>query len=103
MPNTNGFKPGKARPHWHEHRHKFAIRPANQGAYEMMADAFFGARPPVIAEGERKNGDVIRYDPSSTHFGVINHKREILTFFPAKPGEHPCRTNAEYFIGEIQK
>jgi pyocin large subunit-like protein len=90
--------------HWGTHRHKFVVTPANAAAYEMMADAFFGPRPAAIAEGQRRgNGDIVRYDPITTHFGVIDNAGKIKTFYPAQPSVHHVGTNADYFIAEIQK
>jgi filamentous hemagglutinin len=104
MPNTNGFKPGRLIEHFEDHHAKFSNRPANPQMYKMMADAFFGPRPVAVAEGERRNGDLIRYDPSTEHFGIIDRNRRILTFFPADPAYRVVQmSNAEYFIGEIKK
>lgn len=104
MPNTNGFRPGSALSHWGTHGQKFKIRPANAAAYEMMADAFFGIRPAGIAEGYRRgNGDIIRFDPQTAHFGIVDNQGHIKTFYPADPAFHHGGSNADYFIGEIQK
>jgi hypothetical protein len=106
MPNTRGFRPGKALEHWGLHRRDpWHLAPGNQAMYELMADAFWQTpRPPGIAEAERKgNGDVIRFDPKTAHFGVVDNTGHIKTFYPADPGFHRAGTNADYFVEEIQK
>jgi len=105
MPHTNGFKsPESLNYHFGEHSKKFTIRPINAAMYAMMADAFFGPRPVAVAEGSRGNGDLIRYDPATAHFGIMNRDGWILTFFPADPADrHTPMPNADYFMGEIQK
>jgi filamentous hemagglutinin len=104
MPNTNGFRPGSALSHWGFHAHEFTVRPSDAAVYEMMADAFFGARLPGVAEAQRRgNGDLVRFDPWTDHFGVLDKNGHIKTFYKANPAIHGERTNADYFIREIRK
>jgi pyocin large subunit-like protein len=103
MANTNGFRPGSELSHWGKHWQKFAV-PVDVATYASMADDFFGARPPGIAEGQRRgNGDIIRFDPVTEHFGVVDNHGFIKTFYPAETSEHDEATNAEYFMAEITK
>ncbi|MGE0450352.1 MAG: hypothetical protein AB7Q29_12315 [Vicinamibacterales bacterium] len=109
MANTRGFKKTTLYQHWFDHHRKFTIKPMSEAVYERMADSFFIQPCPVaMAEGLRKNGDLIRFDPSSQHFGVMNKDGIILSFYPADPAVHSKamkvpKSNADYFIEQIQQ
>lgn len=104
MANTKGFKTTTLRQHWFDHHRKFKIRPMTESVYEGMADTFFAQPcPRAMAEGLRANGDLIRFDPSTQHFGVMDKGGVILTFFPADTAVHKDGSNADYFIKQIQK
>lgn len=106
MANTNGFRDATvAYAHWSDHHKKFPIRPADVASYVAMADAFFGALQPGIAEGTRLGAkDRIRFDPATSLFGVLEISTGIIrTFFPADPSIHRTGSNADYFVSTLQE
>jgi hypothetical protein len=106
MPNTKGFRNATAAlAHWSDHRDKFKMRPADPASYEAMADAFFGALPPGVAEGTRLgNKDRIRFDPATSLYGLLEISTGIIrTFFPADPAVHRAGSNADYFVKNLME
>lgn len=86
----------------HAKRHKADFGASSESAYEAKADAFLGVPLPCgIIESERcRNGDLVRYDPLTNTFGVMDAAGHILTFYKPSPSRHLMPSNAEYFISE---
>lgn len=85
MPLTSGFFDPK------ERERRFISHGSDFGAldaaeYEQIADAFLGEpKPPHVAECVRKLGDVLRFDPATDTFGVLDASGLIRTFFKPVP------------------
>lgn len=82
---TKGF--GNARrlnAHFQAHGSDFGASSASD--YEKQADMFLsGNVPPNVHECFRKKGDIIRYDPQTEAFGVLDTQKVIRTFFQPVP------------------
>lgn len=78
---TKGFeKQIKLLRHFQDHRLDF--NSASPQAYETAADTFMSSplNPPV-KECIRTNGDVIRYNPATQEFGILDSSRYIITYY----------------------
>ena len=85
MPNTSGFLNARQLSlHYAEHG---ADCGANSAAeYERMADGFWAAAKPAhVHQCTRRRGDVLRYDPSSEVYGVLDRNGVIRTYFKPVP------------------
>jgi hypothetical protein len=85
MPSTMGFiNARQLRLHHAEHGVDFGAITADQ--YEGMADKFLGnPKPPHVYECTRSRGDVIRFDPHSQEYGVLDKNGIIRTYFKPIP------------------
>lgn len=85
---TKGFLNARQRNrHFAEHGADFGA--SNAVDYEASADLFLGgAAPAGVKECRRKQGDKLRYDPTTESYGVVDGNDVIRTFF--KPV--PCAT-----------
>jgi hypothetical protein len=82
---TNGFETvEQLRRHWSEHGDDFGA--SNLTDYEEMADSFLGdVKPEGVHECVRACGAILRYDPTSEAFGVLDAQRIIRTYFKPIP------------------
>src|SRR5713226_6867877 len=70
--------------HFNEHGADFGT--SNAREYEESADAFLGgALPSNIHQCTRKGGDMIRYDPQTQTYGVLDSGGIIRTYFKPVP------------------
>lgn len=85
MKKTNGFSsPLLLRRHYAKHAHKFGI--ADIAEYERRADSFLGdAKLPHVLECKRKRGDILRFNPHTEEYGVIDNAGIIRTYFRPAP------------------
>jgi hypothetical protein len=51
----------------------------------------------TLLETIRPNGDVVRYDPTTDEFGVVNADGTIRTYYKPDPAVHGYPTNLDYF------
>jgi filamentous hemagglutinin len=84
--------------HFDKHRHEFPPG-MTIGEYETRARAFLsGDAPPDVLQCRRKNGDIVRYDPSTEEMGVLSSSGVIRTYFIPQPMvSHRFASNEEYF------
>jgi hypothetical protein len=84
-PYTRGFESiPELRRHFTEHGDDF--RASNTEEYEEWADAFLGgAKPSGVHECRRSCGYMIRYDPQTEAFGVLDSGGIIRTYFKPRP------------------
>jgi RHS repeat-associated protein len=68
-------------------------------ALEYVADAqnFLRTPPPGTLTIVRTNGDIVRYDPATNIFGVMDSTGAPRTFFKPDPAKHGYPTNMDYF------
>ena len=120
VPNTSGFRSNlELRQHYADHGAEFRVTTIAE--YEALADALWAdPKPAHIHEYRRRRGDIIRYDPTTEAFGVVDNKSVIRTFFKPIPcasisvvverimmkqsGKcHDYATNLEYFRVRCQQ
>ncbi len=82
--------------HFNDHGSDFA---GLNNALEYVADAqsFLRSPPAGTLTRLRANGDVVRYNPQSNIFGVMDRTGAPRTFFKPDPAVHGCPTNLDYF------
>lgn len=86
----------KLQDHFSRHGADFASPTAAD--YETAADDFLtGSREPGTLEKLRPNGDIVRYNPATGEFGIVNSSGEIRTYFKPDPAVHGYPTNLDYF------
>jgi pyocin large subunit-like protein len=70
--------------HFVDHGSDFGC--ASAADYEALADQFLGAaKLPHVQERSRAKGDVVRFDPLTEAYGVIDSNGVIRTFFKPVP------------------
>jgi RHS repeat-associated protein len=69
----------------------------NAVQYVEHAQDFLHNPPPGTLTKTRPNGDVIRYDPSTNTFGVMDTNGAPRTMFKPDPAAHGQPTNLDYF------
>ena len=85
MPNTSGFVNARQM-NLHYLAHGADFGAANAIEYERMADAFWAVpKPAHVHECMRKSGDIVRYDPHTAAYSVVDAKGVIRTFFKPVP------------------
>lgn len=87
--------------HFFEHRAEFGVPDAC--TYLLMADRFLGQSLGRALECTRRNGDLVRYNPSTEEFGVLGRDRVIRTYFKPDPYWHCEPDNLVYFQAECRK
>lgn len=103
MPFTKGFASTiELEVHFSDHGHEFGATSADE--YGSMADGFLGGPiGPNTLESVRKNGDRLRYDPTTDEFGVLRRDMVIKTYFVPDPTIHGWADNFTYFRQECLK
>jgi hypothetical protein len=81
--------------HFKDHGADFGARSAVE--YVNQAKQFLGSPPPGTLTRVRANGDVVRYNPDTNTFGVMDASGAPRTFFKPDPAVHGYPTNLEYF------
>jgi pyocin large subunit-like protein len=70
--------------HFTEHGAEFGAATAQE--YQLMADAFLlGPRSPSTLQCIRTRGDLIRFDPTTGAYGVLDSSNVVRTFFKPIP------------------
>jgi filamentous hemagglutinin len=82
----------------HFERHGADFGAISPSEYERMAsDILRQSNPEVALEKIRKNGDIVRYNPSTEEFGILSKDGVIRTYYKPDPSVHGLKTNLEYF------
>ena len=96
--------------HFHDHGHEFGAQ--TKEAYLAMAKTFLEldltANPHILECKQRKNGDVIRFNPRTDEFAIITSTGRIKTYFKPVPSRlapfgtplyltHTFQNNMSYF------
>ncbi len=82
--------------HWKKHGSEFpGIQNAKQ--YVEAAKKFMTNPPKGALTRTRANGDVVRYDPKTNTFGVMDKSGTPKTMFKPDPAKHGYPTNLDYF------
>ena len=81
VPFTKGFSNTRQlHRHYAEHGLEFGAKTVIE--YETFADTFLGAvKPPHVLECARSKGDVVRFDPTTDAYGVLDRSGIIRTYF----------------------
>lgn len=98
MALTKAFK---SRLHLEDHfaNHGARLGTADQQEYLARADAFLGGPKSKTAQECRRpwNNDLVRFDPATDEYGVMDKDGYIKTYYQPDPEEHGFKTNGEYF------
>ena len=96
---TKGFvNPRQRIRHFTEHGGDFGA--SNAEEYELKADMFLGpAKAPVVQQCTRRKGDVIRYNPHTEEYGVVDKDGIIRTYY--KPV--PCTTVPAFVRAAVKR
>jgi len=81
--------------HFKDHGADFGAR--NAVDYTKQAQAFLRSPPSGTLSRVRSNGDVVRYNPGSNTFGVMDSAGAPRTFFRPDPSVHGYPSNLDYF------
>jgi hypothetical protein len=81
--------------HFRDHGKDFGALNATE--YARMAANFLHSPPQGVLTRVRSNGDIVRFDPVSDAFGVMDKNGAPRTFFRPDPAVHGYRTNMDYF------
>ena len=81
--------------HFKDHGADFNAR--NAVDYVRQARDFLHNPPSGTLSRARSNGDVVRYNPATNTFGVMNEAGTPRTFYKPDPSMHGYPTNMEYF------
>ena len=98
MALTKGFEnPLALSDHFTKHGARLGI--ADESTYLVRADNFLGRqKSPTAHEFQRLwNSDLVRYDPTTEEFGVLDKDGYIKTYYKPNPATHGFQTNGEYF------
>src|SRR5436305_6399801 len=70
--------------HFSEHGSDFGA--SNAQDYEESADSFLGgSKPANILECKRNRGDIIRYDPTTDAYGILDKMGVIRSYYKPVP------------------
>jgi RHS repeat-associated protein len=73
----------------------------NSVDYVLKAREFMQNPPPgTLTKVRARNGDVVRYEPSTNTFGVMDSNGSVRTFYKPDPAVHRQPTNMDYFNGQ---
>ena len=83
--------------HFANHAARLGI--ADWQEYLTRADAFLGGPKSKTAHEFRRpwNNDLVRFDPETDEYGVLDKDGYIKTYYKPDPKEHGFQTNWEYF------
>jgi pyocin large subunit-like protein len=85
--------------HFNDHGSKVGAANANQ--YEAMADKFIGFTPlpkyNLQSKRPREN-DIIRYNPMTNEFGIMDSSGYIRTYFKPNTSDHWLPRNLDYYF-----
>lgn len=101
---TLGFMtPEDLADHFTKHHAEFGFE--SEMEYLVAADAFLGRSLDLATTGQchRRNGDLLRYNPSTEEFGVLGSNRVIKTYCKPDPVDHRQPNNLVYFRLECRK
>lgn len=95
-PSENLSRMGNLRQHWADHRADF---PGLRGPvqYQRAAIRFLHSPPPGTFTRYRPNGDVVRWNPRSNTFAVMDRNGTPRTMYKPSPEIHRQSSNREYF------
>ena len=98
---TNGFRDTlRLAVHFAAHGADFGC--ATIADYQFLADQFLSRIPggDLLECVRHWNLEIVRYDVTTTEFGVLTASGHIKTYFTPDPAEHGEATNLDYFNGE---
>lgn len=85
--------------HYEKHVVKRGEFPSIKNAkqYVDQATGFLNNPPAGTLSKTRPNGDVVRFNPNTDEFGIMNSAGAPRTYFKPNPAEHGYPTNTDYF------
>lgn len=91
--------PKNALGHFKKHQSEFPDC-KNAKEYVEKAQNFMGDPPTGTYTKVRPNGDIIRFNPKTDEFGIMEKDGTLKTFFKPDPSKHNYPSNWEYFLGQ---
>ncbi|BAC67909.1 RHS repeat-associated core domain-containing protein [Streptomyces avermitilis] len=82
--------------HWKKHKSEFPNL-NNAKEYVEAGTDFLRSTDPSVLTRTRANGDVIRFNPATDEFGVMDPSGVPRTYFKPDPASHGYPTNLDYF------
>jgi hypothetical protein len=82
--------------HWQKHRGDFPEL-NNSKEYVEAANGFLGSSDPSVLTRVRTNQDIVRFNPNTDEFGVMDPSGVPRTYFKPNPASHGYPTNLDYF------
>ncbi|UMP02495.1 polymorphic toxin-type HINT domain-containing protein [Amycolatopsis sp. EV170708-02-1] len=82
--------------HWQKHKSEFPNL-NNAKEYVEAATAFLNSADANVLKRTRQNGDVVRFNPRTNEFGVMDPSGVPRTYFIPNPATHGYPTNLDYF------
>jgi pyocin large subunit-like protein len=81
--------------HFRDHGADFGVE--NAVDYVKQAQQFLRSPPPGTLTRLRPNGDVVRYNPGTNTFGVMDASGAPRTLYKPDPSVHGYPSNLDYF------
>jgi len=83
--------------HFKKHGADFGAK--SPAEYEKLASEFLeNVKPQGVLEKVRpSDGAIVRYNPKTEEFGILDKSGTVKTYYKPQPGQHPYKTNKEYF------
>jgi pyocin large subunit-like protein len=91
------FKNGVENAFGHFTKHGADFEAKNALDYVRQAEDFLHNPPAGALSKTRANGDVVRFDPATDAFGVMDKAGSPRTFYKPDPAQHGYSTNLDYF------
>jgi pyocin large subunit-like protein len=85
----------------HYNDHGAAVGAANANQYEAMADRFIGFNPLPrfhLQSKRPREEDLIRYNPMTNEFGIMDKNGYIRTYFKPNTSLHMLPRNLDYYF-----
>jgi filamentous hemagglutinin len=90
--------------HFLDHRHEFGDTFSSADEYEAAAIAFLMAPlTGTVLQCVRRNGDALRFDPSTDEFAICDRAGYLKTYYKPDPSWHEQASNLIYFRGQCAK
>ncbi|MEK7510081.1 MAG: peptidoglycan-binding protein [Patescibacteria group bacterium] len=94
-----GFDPIRLSQHFKDHGARLGVQ--SEVEYEWLGKMFMNrSAGGTLLTKTRANGDIIRFDTVTEHFGIKAADGRIKTFYKPDPAIHGYPTNYDYFLGQ---
>jgi filamentous hemagglutinin len=64
----------------------------------LASEFLENVKPQGVLEKVRpSDGAIVRYNPKTEEFGILDKSGTVKTYYKPQPGKHPYKTNMEYY------